>query len=128
MAYPSWMDREIAKGLTKLIPLSMDYAPPADVLRGTVMAWVDALNFRGRWDEQLDAWRFEQAFRWIGANMTTWPKPRQFIDALPQRKPQLTLSAPPEPLSPEALATLEHDRARAQQCIDDLAAKLGVKL
>jgi hypothetical protein len=120
---------EVTNGLKRLLPLALDYSPAPDMLRGTALAWVDALDFHSKsWDEEADAWRFQQAFRWLGANMTAWPKPIQFIQALPPRRPVPELARPVVPMTAEQLETQRRNRELAQEAVDALAARFGMKL
>ncbi len=94
-----WMVQEVKTGIQKLICLGLDRQPASDLLAGTVMAWVEALNHNRVWDQDRDAPRFREAFRTLAANATRWPTPTEFVAALPAHVPQQAL--PPPVCSPE---------------------------
>lgn len=79
-----WITREISSGLQKLILVNLDHAPAFDVLsKGTLPAWVEAITNGRVYDEVVDAPRFREAFRKLMAQSTSWPKPKQFLEAMP---------------------------------------------
>lgn len=94
-----WMVQEIKTGFQKLICLGLDRQPASELLGGTVMAWVDALNCNRVWDQDRDTPRFREAFRTLAASSTRWPAPVDFVAALPAHEPQQAL--PPPVCSPE---------------------------
>lgn len=112
-----WIVREISSGLQKLILLSLDRAPALDVLsRGTLPAWVEAITEGRAFDEQRDAPRFRAAFRALQGRCTSWPAPREFLEAMPslpgERRPK----------------RLESDQARAcgMRAIAEINRMLGL--
>ena len=88
-----WMVQEIKTGFQKLICLGLDRQPASELLAGTVMAWVEALEHNRVWVEDLDRPRFAPAFRVIAANFNQWPTPQQFVECLPSREAQKQLPA-----------------------------------
>lgn len=112
-----WIIREISSGLQKLILLSLDRAPALDVLtRGTLPAWVEAITEGRQFVEQRDAPRFKAAFRTLQGRCTSWPAPREFLDAMP--------SLPGAPRHKR----LGSDEARAcgMRAIAEISAMLGL--
>ena len=79
-----WLEIEILSGLQKLSCLSLDRTPAAEVLLGTVQAWLEAITDGRTWDERRDAGRVQAAFRTLGRTMRRWPSPAEFLDALPR--------------------------------------------
>lgn len=82
------------------------------MVEGTVAAWVDAVTMNRQWDECQDAPRFRKAFATLGQTRSSWPAPRDFLEALPPRAELKALPAKPS------------DPARAQACIDEIARLL----
>lgn len=89
-----WMVQEVKTGFQKLICLGLDRQPASELLGGTVMAWVEALNHNRVWDEDRDRPRFQAAFRTIAANERQWPSPQKFVESLPAHQPQQALPPP----------------------------------
>ncbi len=112
-----WIVREISSGLQKLILLSLERSPALDVLsRGTLPAWVEAITEGRAFDEQRDAPRFKAAFRTLQGRCTSWPAPREFLEAMP-----------PLPGAPRT-KRLDSDHARAcgMRAIAEINAMLGI--
>lgn len=85
------------------------------MVEGTVAAWVDAVTLNRHWDEGQDAPRFRKAFATLGQNRSSWPAPRDFLEAMPPRAELKALPAKPS------------DPARAQACIDEIASLFRVE-
>ncbi len=85
-----------------------------DVLPATVEVWRGAVVERSVFDEHLDAERFRKAFVTLARVRTTWPAPRDFLEALPARG-QLALTKQPIKADPE----------RAAAALAEIAALLG---
>jgi hypothetical protein len=87
-----WLLTEIATGLQKLYPLSLDRTPAFDVIPGTALAWVEGLTYGREWDQQRDTPRLRAAFSRLLAEAERWPAPRELLAMLPEtpRAPALT--------------------------------------
>jgi hypothetical protein len=94
-----WVTREIITGMQRLTCLGLDREPASDLVEGTVMAWVEAVNLNRAWDEERDAPRFRRAFATLSATRKQWPSPADFLEAIPAHEPQQAL--PPPVCSPE---------------------------
>ena len=91
-----WFREAIGDGLQRLLVLRFDNAPALDFLDLTAGVWVDslaggdwdaALNIR-YWDEALDGPRIAAAFMAMARTRSTWPAPRDLLNALPPRPPR----------------------------------------
>jgi hypothetical protein len=103
--------------LQKLILLSLDRSPALDVLtRGTLPAWVEAITEGRQFVEGRDEPRFKAAFRTLQGRCTSWPAPREFLEAMP-----------PLPGAPRH-KRLDSDNARAcgMRAIAEINAMLGI--
>ena len=78
---------------------------------------MEALTFNREFDEVLDGSRFRKAFVTLAATRTTWPAPRDFLDALPPRD-QLQL----------ARESRKADPVRAAAARAEIAEVLGGKM
>lgn len=107
-----WITREIATGFQKLSCLALEREPAGDAMTGTVMAWTEAVTHNREFVEQLDAQRFRKAFVALAVTRTSWPAPRDFLDALPARE-QLALAKQPIPADPARAAAAIAEIARA---------------
>lgn len=107
-----WMKEEIERGFQQLLCLGLERQPALDILAGTVLAWMTAITHNRVWDQHLDAPRFSEAFRTMMVSRTSWPAPKDFLEALPPR-PQM-----------EALPAKVADPERSQRYIDELAKEL----
>lgn len=104
-----WIEQELKQGLMQLMCIGMPWAPPPDMMQGTLMAWSAAIRHNRVWDQAMDGPRFREAFLNLMAESTQWPTPKGFIDAMPKR-PELK-ALPPKPV----------DQAKVQAMLDDLA-------
>lgn len=112
-----WITRAISSGLQKLILLNLDHAPALDVLAGGVLpAWVEAVTVGKSLEEKRDEPRIQAAFRTLMAHCTTWPSPRQLLDAMPS----LAVARQPVKLEDEAR------RARGLEKLSEIAQRLGL--
>lgn len=101
-------------GFQKLLCLSLERTPAAEIIPGTVQAWIEVLTDRRAWDEERDTPRIREAFRTLARNRRTWPAPIDFSEALPQRQEWVAL--------PKATPTPEH----AAAIIAEINERLGV--
>lgn len=110
------MMRELRDGLQKLLCLSLEGQPSADVIAGTLLAWAEVLTTGRVFEQDRDAPRFRAAFRTLASRARRWPAPVDFIEALPRietKRPGLRL---------------ESDAARQMRMssIAEISAKLGI--
>lgn len=103
------------KGLQKLLSLSLDRTPAAELLPITVGTWVEAITRGRKFDRGLDTPRFRAAFVTLADSRKAWPLPRDFIDALPERS-QLRLTK----------TTIAADPERAAAAIEKARKQLGM--
>lgn len=108
--------------MCKLVTLSLDRTPAVDVVVGTAETWMEAICHRREWHEAHDRMRVRQAFTTLAATCTTWPNPKQFLDALP---PRMTAKERQQLMSPEELQQQEESRARVNEMLDHMAEQLG---
>jgi hypothetical protein len=115
-----WIEREVARGLQGLVALRLPGAPGEDAVTLTLDIWLAALAVRtASWTEAQDAPRLQAAFRTLYAQCTTWPAPRQLLDALPIRAPPTAL--PPPPMTAEDRAA---NRARLAALMQQLSTRM----
>lgn len=95
-----WMQTEIETGFQQLICLGLDRQPAMDLMGGTVLAWMSALNHNRVWDQTPDAPRFRKTFLIMMSERKTWPTPKDFIEAMPPRD-QLALTKQPITSAPD---------------------------
>lgn len=107
-----WFLDEILAGFQRLACLALERQPAAEVIRGTALAWVEALTHGRRWDQGRDAPRIREAFRTLAATRTSWPAPLHLIEALPRLE------------GVKALPARASDPERVQRMIDGLAQEL----
>lgn len=119
---PEWLRSEVLDGLCKLVTLSLDRTPAVDVIAGTAETWMEAICHRREWDQSADRMRVRQAFATLAANCTSWPNPKQFLEALPARLTQRERQAL---MSPEEAGRSEESRERVSQMLDQMAERLG---
>jgi hypothetical protein len=81
-------------------------------MKGTVMAWVEAIATGKAFDEQLDAPRFRKAFVTLATTRTSWPAPADFLTVLPERD-QLAIARESVKASPERAAAACAEIAKA---------------
>ena len=99
--------------MSKLMCLSLDRTPAADMIEGTLAAWVEAVGTGRDWDEARDTPRIRRAFLTLAQTARRWPSVPEFVDALPKFE------------SPKALPSAPADPARAQQMIAKVQAMLN---
>lgn len=99
-------------GFQKLLCLGLERTPASDLIEGTVMTWCEVLTVGLVWDQERDTPRIRAAFTTLAATRTTWPLPRDFIDALPRVERKLALPSKPA------------DPAKVERLIRELAEEL----
>lgn len=110
MAAADWLLAEVARGLQRLLALSLPNRPAGELVTATAMAWRDALAAGRSWDEARDAPRIREGFVRLTQTATQWPVPRDLLTALPPGPPQKRLP-PPTTIPPTPEARLERLRA-----------------
>lgn len=123
---PEWLRNEILDGLSKLVTLSLDHQPAFDAIEITAGTWLEALSYQRQWTQSEDQLRVRSGFRWLAGNCTSWPAPKQLIDALPQRVPATEAKRLEGELTPEQQAEREASRQRVMAMIDDIGRKLRI--
>lgn len=97
----TWIHHEILDGLSKLLCLSLERSPAADMIAGTAAAWVEAVTFGREWVESRDRPRFRAAFVTLANTREQWPAPKHFIEAMPAAPSPLALVRDRRPADPE---------------------------
>lgn len=100
----TWIHDEILDGLSKLLCLSLERSPAADMIAGTAAAWVEAVTFGRKWVESRDRQRFRAAFITLANTREQWPAPKHFIEAMPAAPAPLALAREHKPASSGAAA------------------------
>ena len=103
--------------MRRLLVLSLDRTPAAELFGACVESWADAL-WPGRAWQEADAERIAEGFRRLSATHRQWPAPADLLTALPARAASM-------PALPRHVAD-DDERARTLQHLADVAAKLGV--
>jgi hypothetical protein len=116
---PDWIVNELKTGLKKLLTLSLEGQPSADVIGGTLAVWIEVICSRRVFDEATDVQRFRDAFRILMERECRWPNPAKFLEALPtnvvafQKRPKLED---------------ENRRKAGFQALAEINKKLGIPL
>jgi hypothetical protein len=112
-----WVLEEILTGMQKLIPLSLESTPAAEVMAGTALAWHEVLVHGRVFDPSRDRPRFREAFRTLAARQRRWPAPVDFLEALPR------------PVQEKEPVAIDSDKGRAvgMRTIADIAEKLRIE-
>lgn len=110
----AWFRRAIAEGLTRLVALSLPGTPPAETIKLTREAWIEAL-WEGRAWVESDAGRIAGAFRAMARRIDRWPAPRVLLESLPAR---------PQPRGLPQPGPTPEQRQRALAMIAELHRKL----
>ena len=103
--------------MQKLLPLSLESTPAAEVMAGTALAWHEVLVHGRAFEQDRDLPRFREAFRTLAARQRRWPAPIDFIEALPRIE---------TPRMPELKIDSDASRAVGARHIGDIAARLKV--
>lgn len=91
-------------GFQKLLCLSLERSPAADMVKGAVAAWVECLTANREWKQDRDAPRIRQAFLTLAQTRRQWPAPIDFTEALPRVPPLRAL--PGKPADPAKVAKI----------------------
>lgn len=111
----TWIHHEILDGLSKLLCLSLERSPAADMIAGTAASWVEAVTFGRDWVESRDRQRFRAAFVTLANTREQWPAPKHFIEAMPAAPSPLALVRDRRPADPEVV----------RKAVEKIAAMLG---
>ena len=111
----TWIHHEILDGLSKLLCLSLERSPAADMIAGTAAAWVEAVTFDRDWVESRDRQRFRAAFVTLANTREQWPAPKHFIEAMPAAPSPLALVRDRRPADPEVV----------RKAVEKITAMLG---
>lgn len=112
-----WIHDEILDGLSRLLCLSLERTPAADMIVGTAAAWGEAITHKRKFDQAQDTPRFREAFKTLANLRRTWPAPIDFMDALPKANAPLALQDKRK-ASPDV----------AERALADLKAMTGGKM
>lgn len=84
---PDWVRAQILDGLSKLLVLRLQGAPPADTVKAVGTVWIEALT-PNTWyfNRELDFKRLPEAFSLLIQETDRWPPPAQLIERIPPRK------------------------------------------
>lgn len=104
---PKTLSTAVQRGLLRLASMSPPYCPGPDVMPMTEVTWIDALTDAGLTDADVD--RIAIAFRALAYTCTTWPLPRQLIDALPP-KSRTYYRAMPAPIQSPEQDAIDHSQ------------------
>jgi hypothetical protein len=113
---PDWIKRAVARGLQRLMSLSLDGQPSANLMPTCAMAWSEALVSGRLLDQALDEPRIDAGFVALTRTALRWPAPAHLLLAMPPRPQRQAL---PRQMD-------EVRRARAERFVSQLAAQLGV--
>lgn len=94
-----WLKPILAQGFAMLLVLRLKNSPTEDMVKPTLEAWFRVITYKKVWEQEPDQWRVEAAFMWLSQTCDWFPTPKQFFDALPQRK--FVELPPPPPKTPE---------------------------
>ena len=88
-----WFMAALAAGMKRLLSLSLDRTPAAELLGQTTETWADAL-WPGRDWHESDTARIAEAFRRMSDTCEQWPSPKVFRANLPARADTSLLGLP----------------------------------
>lgn len=89
-----WLEREVGKGLKKLVALRLEGAPAADAITLTLDVWLVALSKGSQREEHVDAPRIRKGFETLFATCERWPAPAQLLRAMPAAEAPLQIPKP----------------------------------
>lgn len=91
--YPSWLWNLVLDGLSKLLALRLEGAPPEDAVEGCALAWAEAICHECSYEEALDAERLAAAFRLLMRDADRWPAPKAYLARVkPREEPRERLT------------------------------------
>lgn len=116
-----WLKPVLAKGMAMLLLLRLKNAPPEDAVKATLQTWFQVITYKKCWEQELDQWRFEEAFMRLSQTCDWFPSPKQLLEVIPPRE----IPALPEPVLSEEQR--EKNRARLQAMMAQLRGKMVCK-
>lgn len=116
-----WLKPVLAKGMAMLLLLRLKNSPPEDAVRATLQTWFQVITYKKCWEQELDQWRFEEAFMRLSQTCDWFPSPKQLLEIMPPRE----IQALPEPVLTEAQR--EKNRVRVQEMMAKLRGKMVCK-
>ena len=105
--------------MNRLLSLSLDRTPAAELLGETARTWADAL-WPGRAWYDTDAERIAEGFRRMAGAIEQWPAPAVFLRHLPARQP------PANVLSLPAKATTDAEREANLARLNAMLREAGI--
>lgn len=103
-----WLLAEILAGLQRLLCLSLDRTPAAEVLEGTARSWREAIASARAWHRPRDESGVREAFTILQRTSTRWPAPADFLRVLPPLKTDTSAPTAVDPELEAARADLSH--------------------
>lgn len=104
--------------MQKLLPLSLESTPAAEVMAGTALAWHEVFVHGRNFEASRDRPRFREAFRTLAARQRRWPAPVDFLEALPRIE---------APRVVESRIDSDASRTIGARHIGDIAAMLKIR-
>ena len=89
-----WLFDEVLTGMQKLMALSLDRTPAAELITATAKVWHEALHIGRVWDRERDAKRIRESFTRLALNSKRWPAVEELITSLPSAPHQWRLPPP----------------------------------
>lgn len=87
--------------MSKLLCLSLERTPAAEMIAGTAAMWVEVAEVRRAWDEERDRLRVRSAFVQLAASRRLWPAPIDFLEAVAAQPFPKLAALPSPPADPE---------------------------
>lgn len=116
-----WLKPVLAKGMAMLLLLRLKNSPPEDAVKATLQTWFQIITYKKCWEQELDQWRFEEAFMRLSQTCDWFPNPKQLLEIMPPRE----IPALPEPVLTEEQR--EKNRAKLQAMMAQLRGKMVCK-
>ncbi|WGE51162.1 hypothetical protein NYR68_01875 [Actinobacillus equuli subsp. haemolyticus] len=114
-----WLNATLGKGVAMLLILRLKNSPPEDSISATLETWLRVLTYKKHYEQELDQWRFEEAFMYLAQTCDWFPNPKQLLDAMPKRKIK---ELPPPP--PKTVEQEEAERLKALRNLQKIKAML----
>lgn len=116
-----WLKPVLAKGMAMLLLLRLKNSPPEDAVKATLQTWFQVITYKKCWEQELDQWRFEEAFMRLSQTCDWFSNPKQLLEIMPARK----IKALPQPVFSEEQR--EKNRAKVQAMMAQLRGKMVCK-
>lgn len=128
---PDWVRNQVLDGLSKLLVLRLQGAPPADTVQAVAEVWCEALTpHTWAFVAEYDTQRLPTAFKLLIQQADKWVQPAQLIKLIPPRpEPQVAglLTVKAEPPTPEQRAHAERNLAQIRQHLAKMLDKGSLK-